>query len=126
MAAPTRRRPARTRLSAPDRRLPSHGSAGGAIPDARRGGRLPLVHLGYRRALPPELNELVHGDDRGCDERHDQPNHLALARAIQAFLRWRNTHNRDPELIAAQRRERTRVRSERHQRWGRPRPPPGP
>ena len=28
--------------------------------------------------------------------------------------------------IAAQRRERTRARSERHQRWGRPRPPPGP
>ena len=47
----------------------------------------------------------------------DQPNHLVLARAIQAFLRWRNTHNRDPEVIAAQRRERSRVRSERHQRW---------
>ena len=56
----------------------------------------------------------------------DHPNHLVLARAIQAFLRWRNTHNRDPALIAAQRRERTRARSERHQRWGRPRPPPGP
>ncbi len=54
----------------------------------------------------------------------DQPNHLVLARAIQAFLRWRNTHNRDPEVIAAQRRERSRARSERHQRWGRPRPPP--
>ena len=56
----------------------------------------------------------------------DHPNHVVLARAIQAFLRWRNTHNRDPEVIAAQRRERTRARSERHQRWGRPRPPPGP
>ena len=56
----------------------------------------------------------------------DHPNHVVLARAIQAFLRWRNTHNRDPELITAQRRERTRVRSERHQRWGRPRPPPDP
>ena len=56
----------------------------------------------------------------------DHPNHLVLARAIQAFLRWRNTHNRDPALIAAQRRERTWARSERHQRWGRPRPPPGP
>jgi hypothetical protein len=56
----------------------------------------------------------------------DHPNHVVLARAIQAFLRWRNTHNRDPEIIAAQRRERARVRSERHQRWGRPRPPPDP
>jgi hypothetical protein len=56
----------------------------------------------------------------------DHPNHVVLARDIQAFLRWRNTHNRDPEIIAAQRRERARVRSERHQRWGRPRPPPDP
>ena len=68
--------PPTTRLSAPDRRPPSHDSTGGVIPDARRGGRLPQVHLGYRRALPPELNELVRGDDRGCDERqgeHDHP-----------------------------------------------------
>ena len=27
----------------------------------------------------------------------DHPNHLVLARAMQAYLRWRNTHNRDPE-----------------------------
>src|SRR5664280_1331211 len=52
----------------------------------------------------------------------NQPNHLALARAMQAYLRWRNTHNRDPDVLAAQRRERARVRSQRHQRWGRPRP----
>jgi DDE superfamily endonuclease len=52
----------------------------------------------------------------------DHPNHTVLAHQIQAYLRWRNTHARHPDVLAAQRRERARVRSERHQRWGRPRP----
>ncbi|WP_198946202.1 transposase, partial [Pseudofrankia asymbiotica] len=52
----------------------------------------------------------------------NHPNHPALARHLQAYLRWRNTHARDPSVLAAQRRERARVRSERQQRWGRPRP----
>jgi hypothetical protein len=51
----------------------------------------------------------------------DHPNHPALARRMQAYLRWRNTHARHPDVLAAQRRERARIRSERHQRWGRPR-----
>jgi transposase len=51
----------------------------------------------------------------------DHPNHPALARRLQAYLRWRNTHARHPDVLAAQRRERARIRSERHQRWGRPR-----
>jgi transposase len=50
------------------------------------------------------------------------PNHVVLARDLQAYLRWRNANARDPAVLAAQRRERTRVRSERHQRWGRPHP----
>ena len=50
------------------------------------------------------------------------PNHVVLARDLQAYLRWRNANARDPAVLAAQRRERARVRSERHQRWGRPRP----
>src|SRR5664280_2256510 len=54
----------------------------------------------------------------------DYPNHLTLARQLQAYLRWRNAHSRDPDVLAAQRRERARVRSERHQRWGHPRPQP--
>ncbi|MFC0071946.1 IS630 family transposase [Umezawaea endophytica] len=48
-------------------------------------------------------------------------NHTMLARGIQAYLRWRNANARHPDVLAAQRRERARVRSERHQRWGRPR-----
>ena len=48
------------------------------------------------------------------------PNHLVLARDLQAHLRWRNTHARHPDLLAAQRRERARIRSEKGHRWGRP------
>ena len=52
----------------------------------------------------------------------DHPDHPALARRLQAYLRWRNAHARHPGVLAAQRRERARIRSERQQRWGRPRP----
>jgi len=52
----------------------------------------------------------------------DHPNHPALARRLQAYLRWRNAHARHPDVLAAQRRERARIRSERQQRWGRPKP----
>lgn len=50
----------------------------------------------------------------------DHPNHVVLAHRLHAYLRWRNLNNRHPDVLAAQRRERARVRSERHQRWGRP------
>jgi transposase len=52
----------------------------------------------------------------------DHPNHTALARRLQAYLRWRNAHARHPDVLAAQRRERACIRSERQQRWGRPKP----
>ena len=52
----------------------------------------------------------------------DHPNHPALARKLQACLRWRNAHARHPDVLAAQRRERARIHSERQQRWGRPKP----
>jgi transposase len=48
------------------------------------------------------------------------PNHVVLTRRLHAYLRWRNSNARDPELLEAQRRERRRVRSEKQQRWGRP------
>ena len=41
----------------------------------------------------------------------DHPNHAALARRLQAYLRWRNTHARHPDVLADQRRERARIRS---------------
>ena len=52
----------------------------------------------------------------------DYPNHTALARRLQAYLRWRNANARHPGVLAAQRRERACIRSERQQRWGRPKP----
>jgi transposase len=48
------------------------------------------------------------------------PNHTVLARDLQAHLRWRNAHARHPDVVAAQRRERARIRSEKGHRWGRP------
>ena len=43
----------------------------------------------------------------------DHRNHPALARKLQACLRWRNAHARHPGVLAAQRRERARIRSGR-------------
>ena len=54
----------------------------------------------------------------------DYRNHPALARKLQAYLRWRNANARHPDVLAAQHRERARIRSERQQRWGRPSPRP--
>jgi transposase len=48
----------------------------------------------------------------------NHPNHTVLARRLQAYLRWRNANARHPDVLAAQRRERARVRSEKGIRWG--------
>ena len=53
-------------------------------------------------------------------DNSDHPNHTVLTRRLHAYLRWRNANKRSPELLAAQRRERARIRAERQQRWGRP------
>lgn len=50
----------------------------------------------------------------------NHPNHVILTRRLHAHLRWRNDNARAPELLAAQRRERARVRAEKGRRWGRP------
>ena len=50
----------------------------------------------------------------------DYPNQTVLARKLRDYLRWRNAHARHPDVLAAQRRERARIRSERQQSWGRP------
>jgi transposase len=51
----------------------------------------------------------------------NHPNHSVLSREMRKYLRWRNANGRRPDVLAAQRRERARVRSERQLRWGRPR-----
>lgn len=48
----------------------------------------------------------------------NHPNHTAQTRAIHAYLRWRNANARHPDVLAAQRRERARIRSEKGIRWG--------
>ena len=50
------------------------------------------------------------------------PNHTVLTRRLHAYLRWRNANARDPDLLAAQRRERARTRAEKGHRRGRPLP----
>ena len=52
----------------------------------------------------------------------DHRSRSALARKLRDYLRWRNAHARHPGVLAAQRRERTRLRGERQQRWGRAKP----
>jgi hypothetical protein len=50
----------------------------------------------------------------------DYPNHPALIRHLHRCLRWRNANARHTDVLAAQRRERARIRSERQRRWGQP------
>ena len=51
----------------------------------------------------------------------DHADHPALAKAIGAYLKWRNANTRDPAILEAERRHRARIRSEQQRRWGRPR-----
>lgn len=46
------------------------------------------------------------------------PNHAVQTRELHRYLRWRNEHARHPDVLAAQRRERARIRSEKGNRWG--------
>ncbi|MCP3910066.1 MAG: IS630 family transposase [Actinomycetia bacterium] len=50
----------------------------------------------------------------------NHPNHVVLTQWLHAHLRGRNANARHPDLLAAQRKERARVRSEQHRKWGRP------
>ncbi len=44
--------------------------------------------------------------------------HPAQTQALHRYLRWRNTNARHPDVLAAQRKERARIRSEKGIRWG--------
>jgi len=48
----------------------------------------------------------------------NHPNHTVQTRELHAYLRWRNANVRHPDVLAAQRRERARIRSEKGIRWG--------
>jgi len=49
----------------------------------------------------------------------DYPDHPALTRALRRYLRWRNAHTKDPELLALERKRRAEIRGEALRRWGR-------
>jgi hypothetical protein len=48
----------------------------------------------------------------------NHPNHTVQTRALHACLRWRNQNARHPDVLAAQRRERARIRRAKGVRWG--------
>ena len=48
----------------------------------------------------------------------NHPNHTVQTRVLHAYLRRRNKNARHPDVLAAQQRERARIRSERGIRWG--------
>jgi hypothetical protein len=48
----------------------------------------------------------------------NHPNHTVLTRKLHAYLRWRNANAHHPDVLAAQRRERARIRSEKAIRGG--------
>ncbi|MEX1658464.1 helix-turn-helix domain-containing protein [Streptomyces pseudovenezuelae] len=48
----------------------------------------------------------------------NHPNHTVQARALHAYLRWRNANARHRDVLAAERKERARIRSEKGIRWG--------
>jgi len=45
-------------------------------------------------------------------------NHTVQTRELHRYLRWRNENAQHPHVLAAQRRERARVRNEKGIRWG--------
>ena len=46
-------------------------------------------------------------------DNSDHPSHLVVANKIHAYLRWRNSNAKHPDVLAAQRRERARRRLSR-------------
>ncbi|UYQ64720.1 helix-turn-helix domain-containing protein [Streptomyces peucetius] len=48
----------------------------------------------------------------------NHPNHTVHTQELHRYLRWRNQNTRHPDVLAAQRRERARVRSDKGIRWG--------
>ncbi|MGW2184156.1 IS630 family transposase [Streptomyces sp. NPDC001732] len=48
----------------------------------------------------------------------NHPGHTVQTRALHAYLRWRNANARHRDVLAAERKERARIRSEKGIRWG--------
>lgn len=68
--------------------------------------------LGQSHRGPPRTTTAVH------HRQLEHPNHPVQTRALHAYLRWRNANTRARDVLAAERRERARIRSEKGIRWG--------
>lgn len=73
-------------------------------PDLRLLGQPIEAHFGPLRQFPI------------ANSNH--PNHAVQTRALHAYLRWRNANARHRDVLAAERKERARIRSEKGIRWG--------
>ncbi len=51
----------------------------------------------------------------------DHQSHAEMTKAIRDYIRWRNAHTRDPEILALERKHRAMLRGEARRRWGQPR-----
>jgi transposase len=51
----------------------------------------------------------------------DYADHAELAKAIRDYIRWRNAHTRDPQILALERKHRAMLRGEAQRPWGHPR-----
>ena len=85
------------------------------------------INGSYQYATPTEADP-GRAPGRRPDLRHPftiancrHRNHSVQNRALRAYLRWRNANARHPGVLAVQRRERARIRSEKGiRRGGRP------
>jgi transposase len=50
----------------------------------------------------------------------DHQSHAVMAKAIRDYIRWRNAHTKDPEVLALERKHRAMIRGEGRRRWGQP------
>jgi hypothetical protein len=54
----------------------------------------------------------------------DHQSHAELGKAIRAYIRWRNAHTKDPEILALERKQRAIMRGEARRRGVNPKPAP--
>ena len=76
-----------------------------------------------RRSLCANADQVIEkagSCNASCVAGSDHHRHVALGRHLHRYLHWRDANTRHPDALAARRRERARVRSQRQHRWGLP------
>lgn len=85
------------------------------------GGRPRQLHLCFTptNASWPNPTEAHFGPLRQFAlANSNQAKHTVQTRALHRYPLWRNANVRHPDVLAAKRRERARIRSEKGIRWG--------